>query len=75
MPQGQHGRKWYIDEVRKYADVINRRGIISVSVETREITLPTENGLDEVIQFRDVNSDEKLNRTLERISCICAESQ
>lgn len=68
MQSKRHSKKWYLEEVNKYAEIVNSRGYVKVSVDTEEILITTESGFYDAIRFCDVNTDEKLNRSLERLS-------
>lgn len=64
----KHSMEQYLENVRLYADQANRTGLISVSVENAEIMVATPEGSYDGLLFQDINSDEKLNRKLERVS-------
>ena len=66
--QIRHGITWYLRNVRTYAEQANQTGLISVSVENAEVIITPPKGCRYGILFRDINTDEKLNRKIERIS-------
>lgn len=66
--QIRHGITWYLRNVRTYAEQTNQTGLIFVSVENAEVIITPPKGCRYGILFRDINTDEKLNRKIERIS-------
>ena len=68
MRKRKYSKKQYLENVRLYAEQANRTGLISVSVENAEIIVAPPHGFRYGILFRDINSDEKLNRKIERVS-------
>ncbi len=66
--QIRHGITWYLRNVRTYAEQTNQTGLIFVSVENAEVIITPPEGCRYNIFFRDINTDEKLNRKIERIS-------
>lgn len=66
MKRMKHDAEWYFENVRKYANSITKPKVLEIFADKSELWYATKNGGGDTIQFRDLTSDENINRRLER---------